>query len=63
MRNQDFKDLPEYRAATAFPLAVILLSIFGVVAYLVTGTAIIQDWHPEAHSYLSPQSIAMPDKR
>ena len=62
MRNQDFKDLPEYRAATAFPLAVLLLSVFGVVAYLVTGSALTENWHPEARGYVSPQSVAMSEK-
>jgi hypothetical protein len=57
MRNQDFRDAPEYRAATGFPLAVILLSIFGIAGYLVAGGVLTENSHQLARVYV-PLAVA-----
>jgi hypothetical protein len=52
MRNSDFTDMPEYRAATGFPIAVILLSIFGIAGYLVAGGVLTENSHSQARVYV-----------
>jgi hypothetical protein len=63
MRNSDFSDTPEYRAATGFPIAVILLSIFGIAGYLVAGGALTENSHPQARVYVPLAAAAVPAKQ
>ncbi|PZM08606.1 hypothetical protein [Rhizobium tubonense] len=62
MPNQDFRDVPEYRAATGFPIAVILLSIFGIFGHLVAGGVLTEKSHLQARVYVPLATATMPIK-
>ena len=59
MRNSDYRDTPEYRASAGFPIAVILLSMFGIVAYLILGGKLISGTHEQARVYVPLQTAAI----
>jgi hypothetical protein len=61
MRNQDFRDMPEYRTATGFPITVILLSIFAIGGYLVAGGVLTGNSHPQARVYVPPAAAVNAD--
>jgi hypothetical protein len=55
--------MPEYRAATGFPIAVILLSIFAIGGYLISGGVLTENSHPQARVYVPLAAPGMPIKR
>ena len=62
MRNQDYRDMPEYKAATGFPITVILLSMFVIAGYLVAGGVLTENSHPQARVYVPLASATVPTK-
>ncbi|WP_146260090.1 hypothetical protein [Rhizobium tubonense] len=63
MRNQDFRDMPEYRAATGFPLAIIFLSMLGIGGYLIGSGTLTDTSAKQARVYVPLAAAVVPINR
>lgn len=59
MRHHDFRDMPEYRTATGFPVGVILVSIVGITGYLIAGGAFTENDHVRTRVYVPLEGPAV----